>query len=118
MIYREWGPVLLEVDEEQHSHYPVSCETARVMDIIAEHVKAGRSDKLKIIRFNPDAFKLDFQTAKVLMKDRHIRLLEAIRDEPGQQFEIRYMFYDQSSPFPEVCLDPDFPKELRDLVGS
>ena len=108
--------VLLEVDEDQHSHYPVSCETARMMDIVAENTKAGRGDKLKIVQFNPDAFKLDFKPARVPPRDRHACLLEAIRDEPEQQFEIAYVFYDQSSPYPEVCLDPESPRELRNLV--
>ena len=79
-------------------------------------MKTGREDKIKFVRYNPDAFTLDFKRAKVPLKDRFAQLLEAIRQEPGQQFEVKYLFYDQSSSFPEVCLGPDYPRELRDLV--
>ena len=103
VIYREWGIVLLEVDEGQHVQYPVTCETARMMDIIAEHVRAGRDDKLKIVRFNPDAFKLDFKPGKVPQKDRQASLLKAIRDEPEQHFEIKRTHTGEK---PCVC---DFP---------
>jgi hypothetical protein len=108
--------ILVEVDEDQHKHYGVLCDVARMLDIIAEHMKTGRKEKRKLVRYNPDAFMVDFKRAKVLQKDRFAQLLEAIRQEPGQQFEIKYLFYDQSSPFPEVCLGPDYPRELRDLV--
>ena len=56
VIYHSWGADILEVDEFQHDHYPVACDTARMMDILAEHVKSGRLDKCRFIRYNPDAF--------------------------------------------------------------
>ena len=116
VLYREWGVCVLEVDEEQHKHYPIECETARMTDIFGEHVKAGRFDKICIIRFNPDAFKASGKPAKVPLKARYDSLREAIMKEPAKQFSIQYLFYDQSSPYPEVCLDPAYPRELRALV--
>ena len=85
-------------------------------DIFGEHVKAGRFDKIRIIRFNPDAFKENGKPAKVTPKARYDSLREAIMKEPAKQFSIHYLFYDQSSPYPEVCLDPAYQRELRALV--
>ena len=56
VIYREFGTVIVEVDEFQHSHYPIHCESARMIDIFAEQLKQGRLGKVHIIRFNPDAY--------------------------------------------------------------
>ena len=116
VIYREWGVVVWEVDEDQHSHYAVQCEVARMMDIFGEQVKAGRLDKIRLLRYNPDSFRMNGELAKVTHKERHDRLRAAILEEPARHFSITYMFYDQSSPYPDVCLDPAFPRELRELV--
>jgi hypothetical protein len=59
---------------------------------------------------------LNFEKGKVLQKDRFAQLLEVIRQEPGQRFEIEYLFYDQSEFLPEICMGPDYPQELRELV--
>ena len=45
---------------------------------------------------------------------RYNTLREAIMQEPEKHFSIKYLYYDQSSPYPEVCLDPTYPRELRD----
>ena len=116
VVYREWGVCILEVDEQQHKHYPVECETARMTDILGEQVKAGRMDKICIVRFNPDGFNENGKPAKVPLKARYDSLRGSIFREPAKQFTIRYLFYDQSSPYPEVCLDPAYPRELRELV--
>ena len=102
VVYRDYGACIIEVDEDQHSHYPL--------------VKAGRLDKIKLIRFNPDAVRENGRLANVPTKDRHAKLLEAILQPPTKHFSITYLFYDQSSPYPEVCLHPAHPRELRDLV--
>ena len=43
VIYREWGSVLLEVDEHAHDSYPVSCEATRMLNVFAEHAKQLRA---------------------------------------------------------------------------
>jgi hypothetical protein len=118
VIYREWGVCILELDEDQHRHYPVECETARMMDIFAQQVKAGRLDKIRIIRLNPDGYAENGKAKKTPLKERYDTLRETILQEPEKPFSIKYLFYDQSSPFPEVCLDKAYPKELRDLVET
>ena len=109
---------IIELDEDQHKHYPVECETARMMDIIAEQVKDGRPDKVRIIRFNPDSYTENGQRAKTPLKERYDALRETILQEPEKPFSIKYLYYDQSCPLPEVCLDPAYPGELRDLVET
>jgi len=42
-IYRDWGTVLLEVDEHQHDHYAVTCE-ARMLNVFVEQMKQGRAE--------------------------------------------------------------------------
>ena len=79
-------------------------------------MRAGRSGKIKLIRLNPDACKENGKLVGVPMKDRHARLLEMILETPTKHFSITYLYYDQSSPYPDVCLDPAYPRELRDLV--
>ena len=118
VLYRDWGVAIVEVDEHQHVHYPVICETARMMDVLTEQVKVGRMDKTKFIRYNPDAFKYNFKPSRVQTTERHARLMKAIQEEPRHQFEICYMFYDQCSPLPEICLDPEYSRELRKLVTT
>jgi hypothetical protein len=116
VIYREYGVCILEVDEDQHRHYPIECEVARMTDIFAEQVKAGRLDNVKVVRFNPDAFRESGKLTRVPMKERHERLLQAIMTPPANHFSITYLYYDQSSPYPDVCLDPAYPRELRGIV--
>ena len=116
VVYRPWGVVLLEVDEDQHKHYGVICDAARMMDLLAEQVKAGRQDKFKLIRFNPDGYTLGGKAQKTPQKERRATLLQELAREPASQFEIRYLYYDQATQLPDVCSDSDYPAELRELV--
>jgi hypothetical protein len=116
VVYREWGVCIIELDEDQHKHYPIECETARMMDFFREQVKAGRLDKIKLVRFNPDQYMENGQRKRTTLKQRYDVLREVIMQQPAKHFSIKYLFYDSSSPYPEVCLDPAYPRELRELV--
>ena len=74
VVYRDWGAVLLELDEDQHKHYSVRCDVSRMLDLLASHVKANRGDKLKLIRFNPDAFSINGRVTKVATSERRAQL--------------------------------------------
>ena len=118
VIYREWGSVLLEVDEGAHDSYPVSCEASRMLNVFAEQMKQGRAGKYHFIRFNPDAYSEDGAVQKKLLKDRMAALLQTIEHEPERQYSVSYLFYTRTnSPFPDVCLDPDYPGSLRAIVN-
>ena len=49
ILYRQWGMILLEIDDDQHNHYSPLCDFARMLDIIADHVKTGREGKIRIV---------------------------------------------------------------------
>jgi hypothetical protein len=117
-IYHAWGVDVLEVDEFQHDHYPIACETARMLDIFAEQVKAGRLDKIRFLRYNPDAFFENTLPRKVAPKDRLERLRQTLATEPDKHFSLVYLFYNQSSPLPDVCFDPAYPRELREIASA
>ena len=55
---------------------------------------------------------------KTLLKDRLAALLQAIDHEPGKQYNVTYLFYSRTdSPFPAVCMDPEYPGSLRAIVN-
>ena len=117
-IYREWGTILLEVDEHQHSHYAVTCEAARMLNVFGQQMKQGRAGKFHFIRFNPDAYSEDGVVQKTLLKDRLTAMLHSIEQEPEKQYSVTYLFYTRTGcPLPDVCLDPEFPGSLRAIVN-
>ena len=104
LIAKEWGYVVIECDEEQHKHYDSSCDPRRDFDTAAA-IALGSGHKLRIIRYNPDAFKVDGITRKTSKAERERRLLEVLdRSEPGTQLERLFLFYDHISgaTLPEV----------------
>jgi hypothetical protein len=118
VIYRAWGTVLLEVDEHQHSHYAVTCEAARMLDIFGEQMKQGRAGKFHIMRLYPDAYSEAGVTQKTLLKDRLGTLLQPLDYEPVRQYSVTYLYYTRTdSLLPDVCLDPEFPGSLRAIVN-
>ena len=118
VIYRDWGTILLEVDEFQHSQYPIGCDAARMLDVFAEQMKLGRAGKIHFIRFNPDDFKDGGVAQKVLLKDRLSKLIGTIDTEPLLQYSVTYLYYSRTdSPLPDVCLEPDFPGSLRAIAN-
>ena len=117
-IYRDFGTVLVEVDEFQHSRYPISCESARMINICAEQLKQGRPGKVHIIRFNPDAYTEGGRRAITLLKHRLAKLLRVIELAPPQQYSVTYLYYNRAdSPIPDVCFDREYPSSLRELVN-
>jgi hypothetical protein len=87
-------------------------------DILAEQIKAGRLDKIRFIRYNNDAFFENTLPCKVAPKDRLERLRQTLATEPDTHFCITYLFYNQSSPLADVCLDPAYPRELREIARA
>ena len=109
--------MIVELDEFQHDHYPVECEIARILDLIAQHTKHGaEGGKLHIISFNPDAFTVAGRKQKAPVAQRHARLLWAIAQPPESDFGITYLFYDaeKSCALPPCC--SQFPDDLRSIT--
>ena len=109
-IYRERGSVVVEADEHQHAHYPVSCEAARMVNIFGEQMKQGRAGTLHIVRFNPGPYSDYCEPQKTLLKDRMAALKRTIDNEPALQYNVTYLFYTRTdTPLPDVCFDLQYP---------
>ena len=98
-IATEWGYVLLEVDEEQHrgKDKDPSCDVRRDFDIAAS-TALGSGQPLVVLRYNPDAFKVNGATRTVSSKERQAKLLETLSalEEP-REFRRLFMYYDRDA---------------------
>jgi hypothetical protein len=104
--------IIIEIDENQHRGADYSCENKRLMEIFQD---LGNSP-LTIIRFNPDAYKLENQTFKSLFgitksdgklkiinqkeyKYRFNKLLEIVKKNinsiPNKEFNVIQLFYSE-----------------------
>ena len=110
--------ILLEVDEDQHSWYDVTCETRRMADIVTASRIQGVTRPLVFIRYNPHACRHDGKLIKKLKKDREAELVKRIKtmERPRQDLSIMYMYYDMEGDFPVVVRDPRYSPELAKCV--
>jgi hypothetical protein len=113
LVPMPWGYVVVEVDEEQHAHYPASCDVRRDFDVAAS-VAMGSDQKLVVLRYNPDAYKVAGETVRTPTKERLGRLVSAIRDmtEP-EGFQRVFLFYDKDAASATL---PSVSKEWTHLV--
>ena len=85
-ITAPWGALLLEVDEDQHSHQHTSCDPRRDFDMCAS-LALGSGHKVVELRYNPDSFRIDGTNVTVAAKERQRRLVEVVRawllDDPA-----------------------------------
>lgn len=96
-IAKPWGYVLLECDEDQHRSYDASCDVRRDFDMAAS-VTLGSGHKLRVIRYNPDAYRVAGRTRVESKKDRIQRLLAVLdEDEPAGALERVFLCYDMGS---------------------
>jgi hypothetical protein len=114
-----------EVDEEQHKHYGVSCEAARMMNIEAARRLEGCELPHITIRFNPHAFRVDGVSQKISKKQRRERFVEVMREAAAtavRPWTIIYMYYDSVTRdgklVPCVCDDSEYPEHLKDIVSA
>ncbi len=87
------------------------------MDIAAS-VALGSEHKLKIVHFNPDAFRLDGKDQHESKASRIARLLEVLSEEPVG-FERVFLCYDGTSDshLPQVaCSWPEAAREVSRVV--
>ena len=92
LVATEWGYVIIEVDELQHKSYDPSCDVRRDFDVAAA-VTLGSAHKLRILHFNPDAFRVDGKTRTTGKKDRIAKLLEALEEGEPAGFDRVFLFY-------------------------
>ena len=101
-IAAHWGVIILEVDEQQHCNYPASCDIRRDFDIYAS-IAMGSGQKVAILRYNPDSFRVDGKNKRVAAKERQRRLVEVLHawmqedPTPNLHFARFFMYYDGQS---------------------
>jgi hypothetical protein len=95
VIAKPWGSIVLEVDEEQHSAYDTSCDPRRDFDIFAS-VAMGSGEKVVILRYNPDSYKIGGVTRPTSQKERLQRLLSII-EGPEPTEKRLFLYYDRPS---------------------
>ena len=117
-IAKEWGYVLLEVDEGQHSSYPSSCDVRRDFDIAAS-TALGSGQKLMILRYNPDAFRVAGKNRTVSQKERQAKLLETLNTlEEPQGFRRLFMYYDRDAEGSELpTIAKEWDPAAREVSG-
>ena len=105
VISSPWGYTFLECDEDQHRSYPIECDVRRDFDIRAS-VTLGTNDKIKIIHYNPDCYRVDGVSQHTPKASRIAGLLEILPEEPAC-FERIFMFYDSTSDshLPQVAVN-------------
>lgn len=118
--------LLLEVDEEQHHWYNLSCELGRMADVRASLLKAGVTKPIYWIRYNPNGkYFVDFEEIKISREKRELALKAKLEElcspdfVPENEVSIHYMFYDLMSEEmgPEITHDEAFPHVMREVVS-
>jgi len=72
--------VILEVDEEQHRAYGVSCDVRR-MGLIVESLRLdGNTQRVVFVRFNPDGLAVDGAPRRTPRARRHEALVSLLRE--------------------------------------
>ena len=115
MVVREWGLVVVEVDEGQHASYPTACDVRRGFDTAAS-MALGPGQKLAILRYNPDSFSIGTAARTVSRKDRIARLVATVQNitEPLAFLTRLFLFYDRDS---EGAPPPTVAKECHRKRG-
>jgi hypothetical protein len=117
--YWKGGHVIIEVDEDQHSHISQLCETVRMNNVMTSWVIDGNSVPVAWIRYNPHAYRVDGVLAKMPTKERHSQLMELLNEisfENSKGVRVFYMFYDTENGTPVVLSDPDYHPTVKTWV--
>ena len=106
---------LLECDEDQHSWYDISCETRRMNDVVSAVL--GKAEHICFIRYNPDAFSVDYVKQKVDRATREARLISFLRTHRQEKpFEVVYLNYTTVEGKPEFFYYEAF-SEFRGIAS-
>jgi hypothetical protein len=117
--WKNSGHVIIEVDEQQHSHISQSCETTRMNNVVTSWLLEGSDTPVVWIRYNPHAFKVDGVTTRTLQESRQkslIELLNSLEFDNQPQVRVYYMFYDTQNGKPCVLDDPEYHESVKSWV--
>ena len=123
VIYSDWGAILLENDEDQHtlSNYTVSCDSGRMGRIGDSMLLAGLNHHAYWIRYNPDAQRIGGVTVRRSRAEKRAQLLHAIQTAtPGTgSLSVLYLGYDkdtEDSKMPCICSDPEYAPDVKTCI--
>ena len=103
VLYREWGAICLEVDENQHASYDPSCDVRRDFDIAAALWLAAPEQRVAVVRFNPDAYRIGASHGGATREQRHAGLVGFLQElAPEQPFSRHFLYYDADTLDAEV----------------
>ncbi len=106
-IVMPWGWLVFEVDEMQHSQYPVRYEAERMAAVYEEFARK-HDGCLHFVRYNPDPWKQDGRIVKPSAQEREASILHALRFVPQAKLTITFLYYRASGDLPDIVEDPGF----------
>lgn len=118
--------VLLEVDENAHRGYHLSCEISRMMDVNAYLRLKGHDQPIYWIRYNPDGKYFVGGEEKFVSSEEgemalksHIVSMMKPGFVPSAYENICYMFYSRESESgpPTILQNPDYPDIVKNFVS-
>lgn len=114
--------VFLEVDENQHDGYGVSCDVQRMAKTVESLRISGNTLRIAFIRYNPHDFKVDGNTRKRSLQYRHEKLISLLREfetEPVGVEDLRtfYLFYDTDEDKPAIFSDEGYHSTAKDWLS-
>jgi hypothetical protein len=118
LIIKQGNLIILEVDENCHRDYPISCDSLRPFKIAESLALGGNTLPIGMIRLNPDAYKIDGKLKRVSKKDRYAKLIETIKNwKQDRPLAVHYMYYDVDANG-DLCIanDVDFRKEALAII--
>lgn len=117
VIIRNGVIIFLEVDEQQHTWYPMSCETRRMAQIFQTLMIENNTMPIVFLRYNPDTFYIDGKKSKILKQERHKILLEEIEKcSAFTKNTIKYLFYDTDENKLSLLNDSEYLPDILPLV--
>jgi hypothetical protein len=118
--------VFLEVDEDQHKSYGVSCDVRRMADIAASLRIEGNTMRIAFVRYNPHGFKVEGKTKVTKRETRHHCLVAVLSElqrdsrKPAEA-DIRtfYLFYDlDSAGLPSIFADEGYDPSAKEWLEA
>lgn len=110
----------IEIDEDQHAYYSVSCELARMAKVFEALQMEQNNLPVVFVRFNPNAFRVDDLLQRVSKQTRYAKLIEEINSTTSKDlppFSIIYMYYTSRKTsvevVPTIFDDPDYAEVMK-----
>lgn len=88
---------------------------SRMAKITESLALGGNTLPVVFVRYNPDTFKVDGATKRVLKVEREKQLVQFLRgmQTPLKPLSIQYMFYNCTDGVLDVVRDPDYNAEMK-----